>query len=255
RPGGAGGRPWVVVAGPGRRPPPGGALAAPPPPPAPAPGAGEENAPAPSGGGPAGPVPPPSPVPPAPSPGFGPAIPLPPPGPPSAPAGRRARRGIRAALAAVLVLGLAGAGLYAFTRPGGGEEPDPEPAPGPAPVTDALPEAFQGEWVGDLTLDVGIPGGRMTVTLGEGVVGEEVGHATTRDLLNISTCVDRMTLTEVSEDEAVFDALLDTEESTPGVCVTDTFRMILRLDGDGQVLRYTSVHPDSGARGVLNRPG
>nr|WP_259453608.1 serine/threonine-protein kinase [Streptomyces ginkgonis] len=219
------------------------------------PGAGGESVPP-----PAGPVPPPSPVPPAPAAGFGPAIPLPPPGPPPAPpapAGTRTRRGrgIRAALAALLVLGLAGGGLYAFTRPGGEEEPAPGPAPEPAPVADALPEAFHGEWVGDLTLDLGIPGGRMTLTLGEGVVGEEVGHASTRDLLNISTCVDRMTLTEVSEEEAVFDALVDTGESTPGVCVTDTFRMILRLDGDGQVLRYTSVHPDSGARGVLNRPG
>jgi hypothetical protein len=195
-------------------------------------------------------------------PGFGPAIPLPAPAPalpPAPPAAPRPRRGLRAALAAVLLLGLAGAGVYAFTRPdpdGAADPGDPVVEESPRePVAQELPEAFLGEWQGDLTLDIGIPGGRMTLTLEAGAVGEETGYASTKDVLGISTCVDRMTLTSVSGDEAVFDALLDTEQSTRGTCVTEEFRMVLRLDGEGQVLRYTSVHPDSGAQGVLNRPG
>ncbi|CAL9495486.1 Serine_threonine-protein kinase PknD [Streptomyces sp. enrichment culture] len=223
-------------------------------------------------GGAAGPVPAPPPAPAAAAspaavpPGFGPAIPLPvpapavPPAPPAPPpAPPRPRRGLRAALAAVLVLGLAGAGVYAFTRPdtdGAADPGDPVVEESPRePVAQELPEGFLGEWEGDLTLDIGIPGGRMTLTMEGGAVGEETGYASATDLLGLSTCVDRMTLTSVSGNEAVFDALLDTEQSTRGTCVTEEFQMVLRLDGEGQVLRYTSVHPDSGAQGVLNRPG
>jgi hypothetical protein len=127
------------------------------------------------------------------------------------------------------------------------------PSSSPEVNADALPERYVGEWEGDFTIDPGLPGGTMTIVLEPGRVGEEIGTGTSSDLLSLSTCVDRLTLREVSEKEIIFDAEVDPDRSSDGTCVEGDFRYTIEPLGPNSI-NFSTDHPDSSSHGVLHRP-
>ncbi|MDT0268091.1 serine/threonine-protein kinase [Streptomyces sp. DSM 44915] len=144
------------------------------------------------------------------------------PAPPAAarPARRRRRALLGAALALLLAAGAGGA-VWLL------RDSDAPPA------ADAVPERYLGRWSGGLTMR-GLPMGTMVVELGEGRVGEEVGTTAHTDSIGLATCVDRLTLTEVAEDQLTFEAQLDRERSTlSATCVPGPAEFVLRPTADG----------------------
>ncbi len=210
----------------------------------------------------------------APSPGYGYPPPVgPPPGGPSTdvpaglrsgrPSGRTSRRVGVAVGTLVAVAALLGAGgvflLGDDDAEGGnggrttGERTEPTDQTEQPPPDDALPDRYVGEWVGDILIDPGVPGGTMTFTLQAGSVGDQVGTAAATDLMGLTDCVDRLTLSEVNDEEIVFDALVIPEQSDgTGICAQGDFQYVMEPSGE-DAIHVTSTHPDSGAEGVLDR--
>ncbi|RKN05556.1 serine/threonine-protein kinase [Streptomyces radicis] len=104
---------------------------------------------------------------------------------------------------------------------------------------DALPEWFAGEWEGD-TQTLGVTNASLGVTLEPGAVGDRIGTVTWTDVLGLTTCVDRLTLTEVADGEVTFDALVDNDASTSdgANCEQEPFTVV--LGQRGEVLHYAS---------------
>ncbi|MDT0443361.1 serine/threonine-protein kinase [Streptomyces johnsoniae] len=103
-----------------------------------------------------------------------------------------------------------------------------------------VPEEFIGSWSGDIRIG-GMAMGPLDVTLEQGAVGEEVGTVQSSDVMGLSQCVDRLTLTEAGADELTFDSLIDQEESRggDGVCNQEPGRVTLTIDEQG-VMHYRS---------------
>ncbi|WP_059012727.1 serine/threonine-protein kinase [Streptomyces specialis] len=130
---------------------------------------------------------------------------------------------------------------------------DPDGGARPADdAGDALPSAYAGEWEGELTV-LGLPGGPLSLVLENGRVGDRIGTVTSSDALGLSTCVDRLTLAEVGEEEITFDARVDqAASSAANFCVAGDFQVTLSLDDSG-TMHYLSVQPGGNLEGELSR--
>ncbi|MDB1090240.1 serine/threonine-protein kinase [Streptomyces sp. ACA25] len=169
--------------------------------------------------------------------------------------GRRRRRLPLALAAAVAVAGLGLSGYLLGLPdawPGGGGGGGTTPTPTVEEEKERLPEEYLGVWEGDLDPLLGLPMGSLVVTLEAGGMGDEVGTVVHTPPVPISSCVDVLTLTSVSDGAVMFDALVDWERSTRGTCVEDTFEVLLRPRGEDS-LHYTSSHADGSYQGLLDR--
>ncbi|MGP3967157.1 serine/threonine-protein kinase [Streptomyces sp. 6N223] len=179
--------------------------------------------------------------------------------------GGRRRRAVVGAVVGVVVVAAAVGGFLVLDgdgdgdgdsedegpRAGGGNSPSQSPTPTPAEA-DALPEQYVGEWKGDITIDPGVPGGTMVIALEPGRVGEEIGAATATDIVGLSTCVDRLTLSEVGEERIVFDAEVDPDRSSEFACSQGEFRYTIEPRGE-DAIHFSTDSPDGRNRGVLDR--
>ncbi|SOD65982.1 serine/threonine protein kinase [Streptomyces zhaozhouensis] len=175
--------------------------------------------------------------------GAPPSSPSPSPPPSAAPPARPRRRRLMAGVAVAAVAALALAGGGALWLLGDDEERADDRA---------VPERYLGVWEGDVRAG-GLPLGTILVEVSEGRVGEEVGTATSSDAIGLNSCVDRLTLTEVAEDELTLEAELDPHRSTlASTCVPDPYVFVLRPGGE-ELMEFHGYAEGNENEGTLTR--
>ncbi|GAA3880726.1 serine/threonine-protein kinase [Streptomyces sedi] len=164
-----------------------------------------------------------------------------PPAPSATPTARSGRRRAVAVAAVAGALALAGGGALWLLG-------DEEKGTGEATV----PERYLGVWEGDVRAG-GLPLGTILVEVSDGRVGEQVGAATSSDAIGLNSCVDRLTLTEVTGDELTLEAELDPHRSTlASTCVPDPYAFVLRPAGD-ELLEFHGYAEGNENEGTLRR--